>query len=223
MLLLCSFVVLVWLLLCWCALVVCWSASLLLEGELCCLNGNSAGLDFHEYHIWPGLKATKMTDGLQCGSWDLCSFKAILVVIYWEAAGCFASVALLIFWRIMGPFTVENPNHGSFKFQNSTAYATYRGVEAASAPIEADTIPARANHDISTTVLVVADKLVSNPDFGADLASGCINFTTSVTLHGKVTALKFLKTKATVYGSCDVSLYYLAENLTSVCWSSIKY
>ncbi|CAL5344556.1 unnamed protein product [Camellia sinensis] len=119
--------------------------------------------------------------------------------------------------------TVENPNHGSFKFQNSTAYATYRGVEAASAPIEADTIPARANHDISTTVLVVADKLVSNPDFGADLASGCINFTTSVTLHGKVTALKFLKTKATVYGSCDVSLYYLAENLTSVCWSSIKY
>lgn len=45
--------------------------------------------------------------------------------------------------------TVNNRNYGGFEYQNSTAYVTYRGDVVAEAPIQADTIPARREHNIS--------------------------------------------------------------------------
>ena len=45
--------------------------------------------------------------------------------------------------------TVTNRNYGGFEYQNSTAYVTYRGDVVAEAPIQADTIPTRREHNIS--------------------------------------------------------------------------
>ncbi|KAL2483974.1 Late embryogenesis abundant (LEA) hydroxyproline-rich glycoprotein family [Forsythia ovata] len=119
--------------------------------------------------------------------------------------------------------SVDNPNYGSFKYDNSTAYITYRGVAAADAPIEHDTIPARGSHEISTTVVLIVDSLTSSPYFLGDFISGCLNFTSSTTLHGKATVFKIFKKKVTTYSTCDLSVYIQAQNVTSVCHSKIKY
>ncbi|KAJ8545993.1 hypothetical protein K7X08_018576 [Anisodus acutangulus] len=114
-------------------------------------------------------------------------------------------------------------NYGSFTYDNSIAYVTYRGDPAAEAPIEADTIPARADHDLSTTVLVDSDGFSKNPNFLGDAFSGCLNFTSSTTLHGKVTVWKVLKHKATTISTCDISVFTKFLNATSVCKSKIKF
>lgn len=118
---------------------------------------------------------------------------------------------------------VDNPNYGSFKYHNSTAYVTYRGTVVAEGPIEQNTIPARGKLDIRTTVIVVGEKMVSNPLIWIDVFSGTLNFTSSTTLHGKATVLKFLKIKATSYCTCDISLVLLPQNVTAVCSSKVKY
>ncbi|KAM7506228.1 hypothetical protein LguiB_005132 [Lonicera macranthoides] len=118
--------------------------------------------------------------------------------------------------------TINNRNYGSFRYKNSTAYVTYRGTLAAEAPIKEDTIPARGKLDVGTTVVIEGEKLVLNPTFWTDYFSGCLNFTSSTTLHGKATMLKFLKIKATTFSTCDISVFVLAMNATSVCSSSVK-
>ncbi|KAL5098589.1 hypothetical protein RYX36_002916, partial [Vicia faba] len=60
-----------------------------------------------------------------------------------------ASLAILV--------TVDNPNHGSFTYQNSTAYLHYRGRLLAEAPLHEDTIPALKSHNISTVLNVYVD------------------------------------------------------------------
>lgn len=118
---------------------------------------------------------------------------------------------------------VDNRNYGSFKYQNSTAYISYRGTVVAEAPIENDTIPARKKHDISTTMVINGEKLASNPSLAVDVLSGRLNFTSATTLHGKATVLKLLKVKATSYSTCDISLVLLAQNITTVCDTKVKY
>ncbi|KAA8520025.1 hypothetical protein F0562_014301 [Nyssa sinensis] len=119
--------------------------------------------------------------------------------------------------------TVDNPNYGSFKYENSTVYISYRGSIVAEAPITEDTIPAHRKHDVGTTVEIMADKLIPDAHFREDFAAGCLNFTSSTTLHGKATVLKLFKIKATTYSICDVSLFLIAQNATSVCRTKIKY
>lgn len=99
---------------------------------------------------------------------------------------------------------------------------TYRGDPAAEALIEADTIPARADHDLNTTVLIDSDGFSKNPNFLGDLLSGCLNFTSSTALHGKVTVWKILKLKARTVSTCDISVFTKFQNASSVCKSKIK-
>ncbi|XP_057512857.1 uncharacterized protein LOC130794934 [Actinidia eriantha] len=115
---------------------------------------------------------------------------------------------------------IDIPNYGSFKYGNSTASVTYHGDLVAEAPIEADEIPARGKHDISTTVEVLGDKLVSNRYFGAEYGAGSFNFSSSSTLHGKA---KVLKMKVTTHNTCDITVFFLVHNASSVCKYKIRY
>lgn len=119
--------------------------------------------------------------------------------------------------------TIHNPNHASYTYENSTANVTYRGSPAAEAPLQHDTIPARGDHDISTDVVLNVDSLVTNPGFPGDLGAGCLNFTSSTTLHGKAKVLNLFKIKATTYSTCHISVYIFQNNASSVCDSRFKY
>ncbi|XP_026451943.1 uncharacterized protein LOC113352324 [Papaver somniferum] len=125
-----------------------------------------------------------------------------------------ATLALLI--------TINNRIYGSFKYNNGTAYVYYRGIEIAEAAIDADNIPARSKHNISTNVDVTADKMVFVPSFWDDVGAGLFNFSSSTTLHGKASLLKIFKIKAVAETNCNISILFLQQRIDSNCYSKIK-
>jgi len=118
--------------------------------------------------------------------------------------------------------TVDNPNHGSFTYQNSSAYLNYRGNLLATAPLHEDTIPALKSHNISTILNVYVD-VTEVPDLLGDYLSGVINFTSTTTLVGKVKILNFIKIKATTYSTCDIFVYIHGQIANSTCDNKIKF
>nr|KYP67357.1 hypothetical protein KK1_013685 [Cajanus cajan] len=119
--------------------------------------------------------------------------------------------------------TVDNPNHGSFTYQNSTAYIYYRGNLVAEAPLHEDTIPARKDHNISTTVTIFVDA-EKFQDLPNDNERGVVEFTSTTTLVGKVKVLLDLfKIKATSYSICHLSLFVRDQSINSTCNSEIKF
>lgn len=119
---------------------------------------------------------------------------------------------------------VKNPNYESFKYKNTTASITYRGIIVALVPIEPRFVPARGKLNFTiTSVDLLVYKMVENPKFFEDIVSyGGFNFTSSATLHGKVGILKFLKFHAKVFCTCDISYLILSQNVTSRCMTKVK-
>ncbi|XVE51151.1 hypothetical protein DITRI_Ditri02bG0016000 [Diplodiscus trichospermus] len=138
------------------------------------------------------------------------------------------SINLVVFPAIKGNvslglvLTVYNPNYGGFKYENSTAFINYRGNLVAEASIENDSIPARAKHNISTTVIIFADKLAADLNFLPDFFSGVLNFTSSTTLHGKANVFNVLKLKASSSSSCNISILVQTQSVDSICNSKIR-
>lgn len=112
--------------------------------------------------------------------------------------------------------TVENHNHGSFTYQNSTAYVYHRGTLVAEAPLHEDTIPSRHDHNITMSFSTFADfnKLT---DLFTDYSTGVINFTSTVSLFGKVDVLNLFKMKASSYNACSFSLFVNHQTINSYC------
>lgn len=119
--------------------------------------------------------------------------------------------------------TVDNRNYGGFKYQNGTAYVSYRGVVIAEAPVEDGRIPARGKQSISSSITIFSDKLMSNSKFSDDILSGVMNFSSTTTLHGKIIMLKYFKKKATSYSSCDIRIFLQSQSIDSVCKSKVEF
>ncbi|KAK9285674.1 hypothetical protein L1049_024873 [Liquidambar formosana] len=118
--------------------------------------------------------------------------------------------------------SIENQNYGSFKYKNTTAYVNYHGALVAEVPMEHDKVPARGKVNITTSVEIMGDKLISSPYFWDDVAAGCLNLTSMATLHGKVSVLKILKIRATAFSTCEISVFVQSQNIKSNCQSKIK-
>ncbi|XP_059663890.1 uncharacterized protein LOC132309615 [Cornus florida] len=118
--------------------------------------------------------------------------------------------------------TIDNPNYGSFKYKNTTAYISYYGTTVAEVPIEHETIPARSKLNITTYANITADKMVSSPHFWDDVAAGRFNLTSMATMHGKVSMFKIFRTRATILSTCDISIIVLTQDVESKCKSKIK-
>ncbi|KAF8029624.1 hypothetical protein BT93_E2139 [Corymbia citriodora subsp. variegata] len=118
--------------------------------------------------------------------------------------------------------TVDNRNYGSFTYQDSMLYINYHDTEVANGLLAADTIPARAKHNISTSVVVFGDRLVTNVNFKSDVFGGVMNFTSSSVLHGEAKVLKFIKKKATSYTTCNISIHITQRTPYSVCKNELK-
>ncbi|CAM9000708.1 unnamed protein product [Rhodiola kirilowii] len=118
---------------------------------------------------------------------------------------------------------IDNKNYGSFKYQASTANITYQGLFVAEAAIAADTIPARAKHNITMQVTIMADKLIPDPSFWWDNSDGILNFTSYTKLHGKSTVFKVFKISTSTSSDCNVSVNIRAQTTQSVCTYKLTY
>ncbi|XP_030462351.1 uncharacterized protein LOC115682306 [Syzygium oleosum] len=118
--------------------------------------------------------------------------------------------------------TIDNPNYGGFEYKSTTGYVNYHGSTVAEVPIEHNKIPARAKVNITTSTDLIADKLVLNPSLWEDVASGCLNFTSTATLHGKVSMAKIFNFHATAYSTCYILFHIQSQTVDSKCKSRIK-
>lgn len=118
--------------------------------------------------------------------------------------------------------TINNKNYGSFSFKNATAYVTYHDTVVALVPMEHAFVPARGKINITTSVDLMGDKLISNPHFMEDVTSGIFNLISTADLHGKVTVLKFVKFGATAFSTCDISFSIKTQQIDSKCKSKLK-
>ncbi|XWS64100.1 hypothetical protein CRYUN_Cryun06bG0157900 [Craigia yunnanensis] len=117
---------------------------------------------------------------------------------------------------------INNPNYGSFKFKNTTAFVNYRGGIVAEVQIEQSLVPAHGKPNISTSADFMVDRLISNPLFWGDVLAGSVNLTTEATVHGKVTVLNILKLHASVLSRCDISILIHSQSVESTCTTKLK-
>ncbi|PRQ52833.1 hypothetical protein RchiOBHm_Chr2g0159781 [Rosa chinensis] len=118
--------------------------------------------------------------------------------------------------------TINNRNYGSFSFKNATTYVTYHGTVVGLVLMEHAFVPAGGKINITTSVDLMGDKLISNPHFMEDVNTGIFNLISIADLHGKVTVLKFMKFSATTFSTCDISFSVKSERIDSKCKSKLK-
>ncbi|XP_043694039.1 uncharacterized protein LOC122644711 [Telopea speciosissima] len=102
--------------------------------------------------------------------------------------------------------SVYNPNKASFDYSDSSAKLYYNGEEVGNAPISAGDISAGGTIEMKTLLTVMADRLLSDPNFYKDMMSGTLPFAVYTTVAGKVTVLSIIKKHIVTYTSCNVSL-----------------
>lgn len=101
--------------------------------------------------------------------------------------------------------SVENPNKASFRYTNSTADIFYRGDEVGYFPIPSGEIASNGMEQISSTLVVLADRLVATSDLLSDFRSGYITFTTTTDISGRVKIL-IIKKHVDTSTECNVTV-----------------
>ncbi|KAJ4963578.1 hypothetical protein NE237_023517 [Protea cynaroides] len=101
--------------------------------------------------------------------------------------------------------SVHNPNKGSFKYNNGSAKIDYNGELVGEAMIPAGDIPSDGTVEITTTVTLMADRLLSDSNFYSDMVYGSIPFSVYTRIAGKVKILIFKKHIVT-HTSCYIAL-----------------
>ncbi|KAF5174855.1 Late embryogenesis abundant protein [Thalictrum thalictroides] len=118
--------------------------------------------------------------------------------------------------------TIKNRNYGSFAYKGTTTYINYRGGLVAEAPITGDKIQSRGKLNVTTSVEIIADRLITNPNFWMDLNAGSFNFSSSTTLKGRVNVFNIIKADATAQSMCHITVYIKAGFANSTCYSKLK-
>ncbi|CAN0912671.1 Late embryogenesis abundant protein At1g64065 [Linum grandiflorum] len=112
---------------------------------------------------------------------------------------------------------VENPNYGSFLYDDSNAYLIYRGELVGVSPIPAGYSKARSTEVIRSNVTLMTGKFLEDGDFYTDLIAGVMEFTSTSSLHGKASMFKILKAEITSNCTCEISVHVSTQKTESTC------
>lgn len=113
--------------------------------------------------------------------------------------------------------SIKNPNFGDFKNDDTTTFIYYRGDLVGQSPIEGGTVQARGTKNISTVATIQVQKLISNPYLLPDIVSGPLNLTSSMDMEGNAIVSKIFKLHASIHVACNISIYVLTGNSSSIC------
>lgn len=89
--------------------------------------------------------------------------------------------------------SVKNPNYASFRYPETTSALFYRGTEIGAARGPAGRARARRTMRMNVTVEVIADRVLAQPDLGADINSGLLTLGSYTEVRGKVKILMVKK------------------------------
>ncbi|XP_072951802.1 late embryogenesis abundant protein At1g64065-like [Typha angustifolia] len=116
---------------------------------------------------------------------------------------------------------IKNPNFAGFKYGGSMITIYYHGDVVGSAPINAGMIHARKTETISTSVEILASKVMASSSFRSDVSKG-LDFTSSTTIDGKVIILGMFKLHASAKIECTSRVWIFTATSTSTCNSEFK-
>lgn len=110
--------------------------------------------------------------------------------------------------------SVHNPNRASVKYSNSSAMVYYYDDEVAVVPIPAGVIGSHGTSKISTTLVVLADQLVTNSHLLGDFLAGSLPFETRTKLSGHVKVL-FIRRHIDISSVCSISISIANSSITN--------
>ncbi|CAL1372614.1 unnamed protein product [Linum trigynum] len=118
---------------------------------------------------------------------------------------------------------VENPNYGSFRYDDSSAYLVYRGGLVGVSPIPAGYQKARSTQTIRSNVTLMAGGLLKDLEFYGDLVKGVLNFTSTSSLHGRASMFKVMKVEVTSNCTCEISVRVAGKKVDSSCKTVVRH
>lgn len=114
--------------------------------------------------------------------------------------------------------SIKNRNKVGFNFYNSTAYMFYRDREVGVTPIPSGKVGAGKTVQVSTSLLLFADRLLRDVQVYADFLAGSLPFTTKSDISGRVTILNIFKRHVDTSAVCNttISIANPTQNIDNV-------
>ncbi|KAK3429369.1 hypothetical protein EUGRSUZ_E00798 [Eucalyptus grandis] len=108
----------------------------------------------------------------------------------------------------VAPIRVKNTNWGPFKYDASTVYFTYGGVQVGQAIIPKSKANFKSTKKIDVSVTLSSANLPSNinSNLGSKLSSGVITLTSQGELKGKITIMFMFKKKKSSQMNCTMAI-----------------
>eukprot|EP00250_Pteridium_aquilinum_P031584 c4387_g1_i1 orf=454-1074(-) len=102
--------------------------------------------------------------------------------------------------------SVTNPNKVGFKYYNSTTHMFYRDVEVGLVPIPSGQLDAGQTKQISTSIELLADRLITDSRLYKDFFAGSIPLSTTSEISGKVNILNIIKRHIDTSSVCNFTI-----------------
>lgn len=119
--------------------------------------------------------------------------------------------------------SLHNPNRISFTYTNSTSHIFYRDVEVGLIPVPAGRVGGRGTEQFSSSLDLMADRLISNSHIISDSTDGSLPFSTSTRIRGKVNILNIYKPHITASSLCNFSISISNQSISDmVCAYHLK-
>lgn len=119
--------------------------------------------------------------------------------------------------------SVKNPNKVGFKYTNSTAFLFYRGVEVGLVPIPSGHIGADGTEQISSTLELLPDRLITNTHIFTDLIHDSLPFSTTTDISGRIDFFHIFKHHVDTSTVCNITISILNKSIDdAVCTYDVK-
>ncbi|KAK3429367.1 hypothetical protein EUGRSUZ_E00796 [Eucalyptus grandis] len=118
----------------------------------------------------------------------------------------------------VAPIRVKNTNWGPFKYDASTVYFTYGGVQVGEAIIPKSKANFKSTKKIDVSVTLSSSNLPSNinSNLGSELSSEIITLTSQGELKGKITVMFMFKKKKTSQMNCTMEINTTSKAVQSL-------
>lgn len=118
---------------------------------------------------------------------------------------------------------VDNPNHYSFRYNNSTMLLTYHGQSVGDIALGAGEIRAQKTVDLPTTITVEAIKIVENQNVLSDVTKDVATFGLYAAIPGRIDVANIYKKHVETTMNCTLDVFISNQTLKdSVCSRKVK-
>ncbi|XP_061352862.1 uncharacterized protein LOC133297701 [Gastrolobium bilobum] len=113
---------------------------------------------------------------------------------------------------------IKNPNHGGFRYENSSVNLLYRNVRVGGRVIRSDRVKAKETKEVTVPMDVRSVKLPVNVAgiLSTEINSGTLNLTSYAKFSGTVTLLKIINKRKTIEMACIMNFNLISHSIQGI-------